>query len=161
MKYLPALAVAIVLAGPAQAAPVPVAVVSVESPGVPFGAGERIEALVAALAEEGLIIAERPQMAVKTLKACGRSLAPEACARGKVRKTPPLALPVHLAVIAYPGPDGRLRLVCIGPGPFRALRPSPQVDIDLEAALAEAPAAGPWRRRLADCLAAAAAERRV
>jgi hypothetical protein len=161
MKRLLTFAVAIALAGPAQAAPVPIAVVSVQTPGVPFGTSERIDALVAALAEDGLIASERPRIAVKKLKACGTSVAPEACARGRVRKPEPLALPVHLAVVAYPGPDGQLRLVCIGPGRSRAWRPSPQAYVDLDAALAGGPAAIPWRQRLADCLAAAAEERRL
>ena len=161
MRFPLALAAAVLLGGPVQAAPVPVAVVSVQTAGVPFGTGERIDALVAALAEDGLIASERPQIAIKKLKACGTSVAPEACARGRVRKPPPLALPVHLAIIVYPGPDGQLRLVCVGPGRSLGWRPSPQTYVDLAAALADRPAAAPWRRRLADCLAAAADERRL
>lgn len=160
MKYLLALAVA-ALAGPAQAASTPIAVVSVQTPGVPFGTSERIDALVAALAEDGLIESERPQIAIKKLKACGTNVAPEACARGRVRKTPALSLPVHLAVLAYPGPDGQLRLVCIGPGRLRAWRRSPEAYVDLGAALTGGPAAAPLRQGVADCLAAAAGERRL
>lgn len=161
MRPLLALAFAAALATPAQAAPVPIAVVSVQTPGVPFGTSERIDTLVAGLAEDGLIASERPRIAIKKLKACGRSVTPEACARGRVRKTAPLALPVHLAVVAYPGPDGQLRLVCIGPGRSRAWRPSPQAYVDLDAALAGGPAAARWRQRIADCLDDASDERRL
>ncbi len=159
MRSVLALAFAATLSAPAQAAPVPVAVVSVEAPGVDFGTGERIDALVAALAQDGLIVSERAQMAVKRLKACGRAVNRETCARGRIREHGQLALPIHLAIIANPGPGSELRLVCIGPGRHRPLDPTPSAWIDLDAAMAESAAGGVWRARLAECLNLAAAER--
>ena len=159
MKHLLALAFAAALSAPAQAAPVPVAVVSVEAPGVDFGTGERIDALVAAMAQDGLIVSERAQMAVKRLKACGRAINREACARARIREYGQLALPIHLALIASPGQGAQLRLVCIGPGRRGPLSPAPAAWIDLDAALADSAAAGVWRARLAECLNLAAAER--
>ena len=165
MKRLLAFALTAALAGPALAAPVPVpvpvpvAVVSVEAPGIPFGTGERIDALVAAMAQDGLIVSERAQMAVKRLKACGRAINREACARARIREYGQLALPIHLALIANPGQGEKLRLVCIGPGRLRPLDPAPSAWIDLDAAMADSAAGGVWRARLAECLNLAAAER--
>ena len=159
MNRLLALALTAALAAPALAAPVPMAVVSVEAPGVPFGTGERIDALVAAMADDGLITAEHPQMSVKKLKACGRAVNRETCARGRIREHGQLALPIHLALIANPGQGAQLRLVCIGPGRHRPLDPAPSAWIDLDAAMADNAAGGVWRARLAECLNLAAAER--
>ena len=159
MRPLLALALTAALAGPALAAPVPFAVVSVEAPGVPLGTGERIDALVAAMADDGLITTEHPRLAFKKLKACGRSANREACARGRIREHGQPALPIHLAVIANPGPGSQLRLVCIGPGRRGPLNPAPTAWIDLDAAMADSAAGGVWRARLAECLNLAAAER--
>jgi hypothetical protein len=159
MRPLLALAFAAALATPSQAAPVPIAVVSLQTPGVPLGTSERIDTLVAALAEDGLIVSERPQMSVKKLKACGRAVNRETCARGRIREHGQLALPIHLALIANPGQGAQLRLVCIGPGRHRPLDPAPSAWIDLDAAMADNAAGGVWRARLAECLNLAAAER--
>lgn len=160
MKFLLALALTLA-AAPAMAAPLPMAIVSVETPGVPFGTSERVDAVIATLTADGLIAAERPQLAVKKLKACGRSATREACVRDRLRKRPPLALPVHLAVMAYPGEGAQLRLVCVGPGRRLPWRPAPEAYVDVSAALSEGPGAAVWRQRLVDCLAAAAEERRL
>lgn len=149
------------LAAPAVAAPLPIAVVTIEGPGAPFGTAERLDAIVARLSDEGLIDARTPELAVKKLKACGRAADRVGCARERIRKRPPLALPLHLAVIATPGSDAQMRLQCIGPRWRTPLHPHAEAYIDLAAALSDGASGEAWRRRLADCLDEAAAERRL
>jgi len=160
-RLLSGLAAALLLATPALAAPVPIAVISIEGPGVPFGTGERIDSVVARLSDEGRIDARPAELAVKKLKACGKAADRVACARARIRKRPPLALPLHLAVIAAPGPNGQIKLVCVGPRWHSPLHPPADAFLDLDAALADGPSAEAWRQRLADCLDAAASERRL
>lgn len=160
-RLLPALAAALVAATPALAAPVPIAVISIEAPGVPFGTSERVDSIVARLSDEGAIDARMSELAVKKLKACGKAADRVACARSRIRKRPPLALPLHLAVIATPGPGGQIKLVCVGPRWHSPLQPPAGAVLDLDAALADGPTGEAWRQRLADCLDAAASERRL
>ncbi|MBX7248704.1 MAG: hypothetical protein K1X35_06565 [Caulobacteraceae bacterium] len=154
-------ALALALALPAKAAPLPLAVVTVEGPGVPFGTSERIDSLVSRLSDEGLIDARPARLAVKRLKACGRSLDRIRCVRAQLRTRPPLELPLHVAVIAIPGPGDQVRLTCVGPR--RRFRADPEAEayVDLAAALSDSPASATWRARLARCLDRAAGERRL
>ena len=149
------------LAAPAMAAPLPIAVVTIEGPGVPFGTAERIDAVIARLNEDGLIDARAPELAVKKLKACGKATDRVGCARERIRKRPPLALPLHLAVIATPGPNAQVRVQCVGPKWRMPLHPRPETYIDLAAALSDSPSGEAWRQRLAGCLDQAAADRRL
>lgn len=158
MKRLLVPIFALFWAAPAMAQPrppLPMAVTTVEAPGAE-GAAVRLERLVVVLDAEGLLASRQPTAPAKRLKACARNAGLESCVRARLRKRPTVRLPVNLAAVIYPGPAGRNRIACIGPGPNRPWIPAPTAWIDIDRAAA---GDGHERGKLIDCLNAAAAER--
>lgn len=151
---------AALLAAPAAALvpPLPVAVIVVERPGAPPGAGARMDRLANLLEAEGEFTPDRSYVATKKVKACGRSPVFDLCIRGLLSKPRDVPVPVHVAVVVERGGRGQVRLTCIGPGRAPRHRGVQSTWIDLDAALAE-PRYGPYRSRANGCIMAAVAER--
>lgn len=158
------LAVAILLAVTAFAAPaaaqlpLPVAVVSVERRMAPAGSAADVDALLAALAADGVIELRQPDVPSKRVKACGRSAAWEGCIRKLLSRPRMASLPVRLALVVDRTAGSEVRVTCVSAGRRWAHVPAHIAWIDLKRALAE-PADGLYRRRAADCLRAAVADR--
>lgn len=157
---LPAVLLAAVLAAPATALvpPLPVAVIVVERPGAPAGAGAKMDRLANLLEAEGEFTPDRAYVATKKVKSCGRWAVFDLCIRRQLSRKPDQPLPVHVAVVVERGGRGQVRLTCIGPGRHPRHRGIQTAWVDLDAALAE-PRYGPYRSRANGCIMAAVAER--
>lgn len=158
----PAFAAVLAAAWAAPAAalvpPLPVAVTVVERPDAPRGSGARMSELAQALESEQTYIPDRADIAVKKVRACGRSEMWESCIRRLLTRPRDLPIPVNVAVVLSPAPHGQVRMTCIGPGRRGPLRPPQTAYIDLAAALGE-PAFGTYRQRANACIMGAVAER--
>lgn len=159
-RLLAALSATALLAAPAAALvpPLPVAVIVVERPAVPSGAGTKLEQLIEALQDEGEFTPVRSYVATKKVKACGRAAAYTFCIRRLLSKPRDPPVPVHVAIVLERAMRGQVRMSCLGPGHTPRHPGVQSVWIDLDAALKE-PRRGPNRSRANGCIMAAVAER--